>query len=253
MGDVLAQAKADARAGTRLDEAVHGPGVEGVLSVDELRMQDHVALLGRAQGLEVGQALPVLEVLGAHDARRRDRGREIRIARILALGAEHAVDPAVLVLGQAHVVDVGLLRAGVGQRNGIVPEVEAVDAGVGLGHREEGLAVRALHAHDEVELAVEVDRAAVEHGVDAQALHEVGIRLGVEVVSPVHGREFAREHGILVAVIDTVVDVGYDVLAGDQLVHLRLFHVIIGMQHVSFSSEIFGSNLSGCRFPCRYP
>lgn len=95
---------------------------------------------------------------------------QIGIVGVFALGAEHAVDPAVLMLGQAHIVDVGFLRAGIGQHHGIIPEVEAVDACIGLRNGEEGLAVVALDADNEVELAVQVDRAAVECGVDAQAL-----------------------------------------------------------------------------------
>lgn len=189
--------------------------------------------------VQVGQALPGLQVLGAHNARRRDRRGQIGIVGVFALGAEHAVDPAVLMLGQAHIVDVGFLRAGIGQHHGIIPEVEAVDACIGLRNGEEGLAVVALDADNEVELAVQVDRAAVECGVDAQALHEIGIGFGIEVISPVHRRKFAGEHGIFVALVDAVIDVGDDILAGDQLIHLRLFDVVIGMQHNLFLPPVF--------------
>lgn len=68
VGDVLAQAKTYAAARAGVDEVVHGAGVEGVLAVDKAGQQVHVALLGAAQGDQVGQPLPGLEVPGADDA-----------------------------------------------------------------------------------------------------------------------------------------------------------------------------------------
>src|SRR5699024_8435090 len=61
VGDVLAQAKAYAAARAGVDEVVHGAGVEGVFAVDEAGQQVHVALLGAAQGDQVGQPVPGLE------------------------------------------------------------------------------------------------------------------------------------------------------------------------------------------------
>src|SRR5699024_5650895 len=139
VGDVLAQAKAYAAARAGVDEVVHGAGVEGVFAVDEAGQQVHVALLGAAQGDQVGQPLPGLEVPGADDAGGGHGGGQVGVRLVLALGTEHAVDPAVLVLGQPHIVDVGLLGAGVGQLDGLVPEAEAVHRAVALGSRRKAL------------------------------------------------------------------------------------------------------------------
>jgi hypothetical protein len=68
---------------------------------------------------EIGQPLPGHEVVRAGDPRLRHGGGEIvRRARVLPLGAEHAVDPAVLVRRQAHVVDVEVAVAVCGMRIG---------------------------------------------------------------------------------------------------------------------------------------
>ena len=65
MGDIAAQAKANAAARAGFNEIIHGPGVEGVFAVHKLRVQAYVALLGRAQGGKIGQALPGFEIPGA--------------------------------------------------------------------------------------------------------------------------------------------------------------------------------------------
>ena len=56
MGDIPAEAKANAAARTGVDKAVHGPGEKGVLPIDELRQEADIALLG---------ALPCDQVRGS--------------------------------------------------------------------------------------------------------------------------------------------------------------------------------------------
>ena len=149
-------------------------GVERVHAVYELGVKHYVSLLRRL-GDEVRQSLPCNEIPGADDTRLSGSRGEVGVLLVLALGAEHAVYPAVLVLGEAHVVYVGLLGAGVGEDNGIVAEAETLGRLVALCNREEGLAVSALHACYQAVLSVEVNRAGIHHGVDAKALHEVGV------------------------------------------------------------------------------
>jgi len=55
--DVVDKSPADTTAGTSVDEVVLWAGVEGILTVDKLRMQYDVALL--ALGFQVGKTLPV--------------------------------------------------------------------------------------------------------------------------------------------------------------------------------------------------
>lgn len=139
--NVAAQSQTDAAAGARLDEIILRPGIEGVLAIDELRMQHAIALVGRRRGTQVVEPFPVDQVLGAHDASVRPRSGEIRRSGILALAAEHAVQPAVLMLGDPHVVDVGFLRADIGQLYRMIPEAETVHPAVAFRHRKKGLAV----------------------------------------------------------------------------------------------------------------
>jgi hypothetical protein len=148
-----AERPADAAAGADVDKAVHRSGVESILAGDEFRMQDDVALLRRGR-LEIGQALPGFEIPGAHEAGHGDGAGEIVRpgVGILRLGAEHAVDAAVLVERDAHVVHVGLgfdLR----QVDGLVPKAPVVDPVGALGDGEDALAIVAFEADDQVHLA----------------------------------------------------------------------------------------------------
>ena len=230
VGDVLAQTKAYAAAGTGVDEIIHGAGVEGVLAVDKLRQQIHIALLGAALGDKVRQTLPSLEVFGADDACGSHGSGQVIHAVVLALGAEHAVDPAVLVLGQAHIVDVGLLRAGVRQQDGLFPEVEALHRAVAFCHAKEALAVVALDARHKVILAVQLDGTGVEHGVHAQTLHKVGVRLRVQVEPPAQRDGFAGQHRVFPPVIDAVVEIGLFVFAGQVGILQSLLAQVFGVE-----------------------
>ena len=69
--NVIAHAKPDAPAAARLNEVIHGPGIEGILSIDKRRVQDHIALLGTVEGPEVGQTFPGHQILCAHNPGRR--------------------------------------------------------------------------------------------------------------------------------------------------------------------------------------
>ena len=75
VGDVIDQCPSDATAGTRVDETILRTGVEGIFSIDELRVQHHVALLAAA--FQVRQALPVDQILGAGDSSRGGSGGEV--------------------------------------------------------------------------------------------------------------------------------------------------------------------------------
>ena len=230
VGDVLAQTKAYAAAGTGVDEVIHGAGVEGVLAVDELRQQIHIALLGAALGDKVRQTLPSLEVFGADDACRSHGSGQVVDGSILALRAEHTVDPAILVLGQAHIVDVGLLRAGIRQQNGLFPEVEALHRAVALRYAEKALAVVALDACHKVILAVQLDGTGVEHGVHAQTLHKVGVRLRVQVEPPAQRDGFAGQHRVFPPVVDAVVEIGLFVFAGQVGILQSLLAQVFGVE-----------------------
>ena len=230
MGDVLAQTKAYAAAGTGVDEIIHGAGVEGVLAVDKLRQQIHIALLGAALGDKVRQTLPSLEVFGADDARSSHGSGQVIHAVVLALGAEHAVDPAVLVLGQAHIVDVGLLRAGVRQQDGLFPEVEALHRAVTFCHAKEALAVVALDACHKVILAVQLDGTGVEHGVHAQTLHKVGVVFRVQIESPRKGNALTGQHRVFPPVVDAVVEIGLFVFAGQVGILQSLLAQVFGVE-----------------------
>ena len=130
---VVDKGPAYAAAAAGVDEAVLRAGVEGILAVDKLRVQHHVALLRLA--LEVGQTLPVLEVLGACYAASGCGGRQVARTRVIVtLHAEETVDPSVLVSRQTHVIHVGGRIVGVGHRDGTLAEAEVVHTVGALGY-----------------------------------------------------------------------------------------------------------------------
>ncbi len=173
---VVDQRPAYAAAAARVDEAVGRPRVERIFAIHELGVQHYVALLARRA--YVGQTLPCFQVAGAHYASRGRCGRQVVLGRVvLALDAEYAVYPAVLVTRQTHVVYVRGRLAPLGQRYRVVPEAPAADAVSALGHGEERLAVDALDAHHHQVAAVEQYGPGVECGVDSDALQQQRIAL----------------------------------------------------------------------------
>ena len=178
------QRPADAAAVARIDEAVLRTGIEGIFPVHELRMQHHVALLAAADN--VRQAVPVDKILRPHDAGTSHGRREIalRRGRILALHAEDAVHPAVLVRGQAHVIDIRRRLAIVRKGDRTVPETEVVDAVRALGHGKERLAVGRFNADTKQVFVAPFDRTGVKGGMDAEPLQQERIRLLIQVISP---------------------------------------------------------------------
>ena len=53
--------------------------------------------------------------------------------------------------------------------------MEVVDAVRALGHGEKGLAIVAFDPHDEQDLAVQLDGAGIEDGVDPQTFQQDGL------------------------------------------------------------------------------
>ena len=67
LGDVVAQAPADAVAAASGGEIIHGAGVKGVFAVHKLGVQDAVALVRRGR-FQIRQAFPLFQVPGAGEA-----------------------------------------------------------------------------------------------------------------------------------------------------------------------------------------
>ncbi len=231
VGDILAQAKADAAAGAGFNEAVHGPGIEGIFAVDEGRMQAHIALLGGAQGDQIGQPLPGFQVLGAHDTGSSNRSRQVRIFRILAFGAENAVNPAVFMLGEAHVVHVGFFRAGIGQKNGIIPEAEVIHAVIAFRHGEEGFAVAALQPGHHIIFAVQINGTGIEGGIHAQPFHEMGIGFLIQIIFPEKRNMLPGQYRVHKTVINAIIIVRHNVFPGDEGFLLLQFLFIARVNH----------------------
>ena len=203
IGDVVDERPADAAAATGVDEAVLRAGVEGVFAVDKFRVEHYVALLRLA--FQIREAFPVDEVAGAGDAAGCCGCREITGAWvIMTLYAEEAVDPAVFMVGKAHVIDVGGRIFCVRHGDGVRPEAEVVDAVGAFGHCEEWFAVVAFDTDHEDVFAVPLYGAWVESGVAADALHEVGVGGGVEVVFPCRGHHFGCDDRVGIALVDAV-------------------------------------------------
>ena len=197
------QGPAYSAAVARVDEAVLRAGIEGIFSVHELRMQHHVALLAGA--LDVRQALPVHQILGAGHAGGRRGGRQVSLrVMVFALYAEDAVNPAVLMGGEAHVVHVGGGFSPLRHGDGTGPEAEVVHTVRAFGHGKEGLAVVSFHTHHQHVFVTPLDGAGIEGGMDADPFHQIRISLLVQVIAPLQRSMLGREDGILVALVNAV-------------------------------------------------
>ena len=197
------QSPSDAGSAAGIDEAVLRARIERILAVHELGVQHHVALLALRH--DIGQALPGDQVVRAGHAGGGHGGRQVvGPGGILALHAENAVDPAVFMRSQPHVVDIGGRFAILRHRHGTGPETEIVDTAGTLRHSEEGFAVRPFNPCDQDIFSIPLDGAGIEHGMDAEALQQVGIRIRMQVVAPLQRGMLRRQHRIRISFINTV-------------------------------------------------
>ncbi len=197
------QGPADAAAAACIDESVLRTGIKGIFSVNEFGMQHHVALL--ALRFDVREALPVDEVARAGHAGSGHGGRQVAgLRRVLALHAEDAVNPAVLVRGQAHVINIGGGLSVFGHRDGTRPEAEVVHAVRALGHGKERLAVRSFDAGDQHIFSFPFDGARIHDGMNAEAFHQPGIRVRMQVIAPFQRCVRRRQHRIRIAAVNPV-------------------------------------------------
>ena len=216
MSDVVDERPSDAATRAGVDEPVLRTRVKRILTIDELRVEHHIALL--TARLEVGQPLPVDKVLGPGDGRRgRSRRKVGWLTVVVPLGAEHAIDPPILMLRDAHIVDVGGRHLIVGHGDGLVPEAEIVDAVGTLCHGKERLAVGTLHPHDNHIFALPLDGATVERGIHHDALHEIGVVALAQIVSPGERCVLGSDDRVLILGIDAVSPFTRDIWAGEQL------------------------------------
>ena len=102
----------------------------------------------------------------------------------MALRAEYAVDPSVLVLCKSHIVDICFLRAGIFKEDRPVPKPETVKPAVALRDSEKRLAVRPLDPGNEVILSIQADCTGIQHRIYPEPLLEERIRSRIKVIPP---------------------------------------------------------------------
>ena len=134
----------------------------------------------------------------------------------MTLGAEHTVDPTVLMLRDTYIIDVRRGNHVVGHGDGFLPETEVVDAVGRLRHGKITLSVGTLYTDDEQILTLPLDGTCIESTITHDALHQIRIVLLVEIVLPLQGNMFCRHHGILILLIDAVPPLYGFVLATQQ-------------------------------------
>ena len=123
---------------------------------------------------------------------------------VLALNAEQAINPSVLVSGQSHIIDVRSRLAVFGHSDRSWPETEIVHSVRALRNRKERLAVIGLHSHDEKITTVPLYRSAVKCCVDAYALHKERIGLFVKIVAPFERRVRSCQDRIYITLVNPV-------------------------------------------------
>jgi hypothetical protein len=207
VADVVAQAEPNPAAGPRTDKAIHGTRIKRVFPINKFRQQQYIALLWGMESRQVIEAFPMLKISCAHDARRRNGRRQAGRRRILALGAEHTVDPAVFMLRQAHVVNIGFLRAGIRQDNRMIPKAEPLNRTVTFRDAEKRFPVRPLDAGDEIKLPIEFERAGIERCIYAEAFHKIRIGTGIQIVFPIQRDMIPCQDGVFPPRENTVVKI----------------------------------------------
>ena len=73
-----------------------------------------------------------------------------------------------------------------------------------FGHGKEGLAVISFHPHHQHIHVPPLDGAAVQRGMHADALHQIGIALPVKIIAPRQRGMVGREDGMLPTLVNAV-------------------------------------------------
>ena len=183
MSDIINKSPTDTTTRTCIDETILWTGIESILAINKLRMENHIALL--ALGLQIRKTLPVYQVLGTGDGCCSSSSTEVtRLIIIMTLSTEHAIDVAILMSCESHIIDVGsrnnILRHG----DRLIPETEVVNTIRTLCYGKEALAVSTLYTNNEEILTIPLDGTRIERSIHHDALHEIRITLLIEVVTP---------------------------------------------------------------------
>ena len=235
MGDVLCQSEPDTAAGTSFNEAVHRSGIKRILPVYEFRKQADVPLLGALLGHQIRQAFPRVQILGADNACCRHCRRQVGRVFGTGFGAEHAVDPTVLVLSQPHVIDIGFVRIQIRQHNRLFPKAKIVDAVGALCNRKEAFSVIALYPNHKTILAIQINCSGVEHRVDSQPFQKKRVRFRIQIVPPVQRHMVTGEHRIFPPQVDTIIKRRFLIFAAEQFFLLLFLPQIFNMIHLDSS------------------
>ena len=223
MGDVIAQAPADAVAGTRRGKIRHGAGVKGIFAVDEFGMQNAIALV-QGRVLRSGSRSHCDKVFGAGDAAAGDGGGKVpRLGVIMPLGAEQPVNPSVLVAHQAHIVKVCFLVLQLRHADGIIPKTKSIHAVPAFRDGEKRLAVPAFNpGHQNNMPPFHSIAPDVEGAIDPEPGQQMRIVRVVEIITPEQRSMFGGEDGKFIAVEYSVSAFLRAVAAFDQLFMLPL-------------------------------
>ena len=236
MSDIINKSPTDTTTRTCIDETILWTGIESILAINKLRMENHIALL--ALGLQVRKALPVYQVLGTGNGCSSSSSTEVaRLCIIMTLCTEHAIDVAILMSCESHIIDVGsrnnILRHG----DRLIPETEVVNTIRTLCHGKETLAVSTLYTNNEEILTIPLDGTRIERSIHHDALHEIRIALLIEVVTPLQWCMFCGEDWVLILFVDTISPLYGFILTAQQflIMSAKCFHFVLKCSHnISF-------------------
>jgi hypothetical protein len=117
----------------------------------------------------------------------------------------------------ADVIDVHIRIAGLRHQDRIIPEAKVVDAIGALGYSQKRFSIRPFYSRQHQDLALVFNCSGIECGIDSHPLHQVWIRLGIEVIPPENGRVLRGDHWVLIPIEDAVPILQLGVFPPDQL------------------------------------
>ena len=165
-------------------ESVLRTCVEGIFTIHELRMKNHVALL--RSRFHIRKALPVDKVLGASNTGSGNCRRKVTWSRsgILALYAEDTIDPTVLMCSQTHIIYICRRFTIFRHSDRTLPESEVIHSVRALCHRKERLSVSTLDTNYKDIFSIPFDCSCIEGCMHLKTFHKIWICFLVEVISP---------------------------------------------------------------------
>ncbi len=216
MRHIFYQCPTDTATTSGINKSILRTGIKCIFPLNELRMQHNITLL--ALCFQIRKAFPVLQVLGTGDTGCSRCRRQISCRSIIvrSFGTEYTIYPTVLMSGKAHIINVRCRNNIFRHRHRIIPKTEIIYSVRTLCNGKERFTVSTFHAYHQQILSVPFDGTGIHGCIHADTLHQIRIRLLIQIITPEYRRMGSSQHRMFITGNNTISTFHRIVFAGEE-------------------------------------